>query len=261
MTRETQLLFDSILREDRSVMDLLTADWTYVDEVLAKHYGIPNVLGTRFRRVAVTDPQRHGLLGHSSVLTLTSLATRTSPVKRGEWVMEVLIGSPPPPPPPSVPPLAENVLNERPKSVRERMEQHRANPACSSCHRLIDPIGLALENFDAIGQWRINDAGLAIDPASQMYDGTRLDGPVALRQAILERSEAFITNFAENLLAYGLGRTLDYRDMPTVRAIVRDAGRDSNRISAFVRAVVHSAPFQMREAEVTLVDAARLREQ
>ena len=249
MTRETKMLFESILREDRNITDLLTADYTFVDEILAKHYGIPDVLGNRFRRVSLTDSNRFGLLGHGSVLTLTSLANRTSPVMRGKYVMEVLIGSPPPPPPPVVPPLEEAVDNQVVRSVRERLENHRENPACAACHQMMDPIGLTLENFDAIGQWRENDGGFLIDPSARMYDGTELDGPISLRQAMLDHSDAFIGTFTENLLQYGVGRVLDYRDMPAVRSIAREASGNGNRFSEFVQGVVNSVPFQMRRAD------------
>ena len=249
MTRETKLLFDSIMREDRGVTDLLTADYTFVDEVLARHYGIPNIQGSTFRRVPVTDPNRVGLLGHGSVLTLTSLANRTSPVLRGKYVMEVLLGVAPPPPPANVPALVENVENQKALPVRERLAEHRKNPACSACHNMMDPIGLALENFSAVGLWRSSDSGSRIDPAGELYDGTKLDGPVSLRNAILKRSDSFIASFTENLLAYGLGRLVDYRDMPAVRAIEREAAQNGFRFSSFVMGVVKSVPFQMRKAE------------
>ena len=249
MTRETKLLFGNVVREDRSLLDLLTADYTFVDEVLATHYGIPGVVGSTFRRVPVTDPNRRGLLGHSSVLTLTSLATRTSPVMRGKYVMEVLMGVAPPAPPADVPPLAENVENEQPRSVRERLAQHRANAACAACHNMMDPIGLALENFDAVGHWRNTDSGTPVDPSGQLFDGTKLDGPASLRTALLAHTDAFVTTFAENLLSYGLGRLLDPRDMPTVRGIVRDAARQDYRFSSFLLGVVTSVPFQMRQTE------------
>ena len=255
MTRETKLLFDSIMRENRSITDLLTADYTYVDEVLAKHYGIPNVQGSAFHRVQVTDPNRIGLLGHGSILTLTSLANRTSPVLRGKYVMEVLLGVAPPPPPPNVPALTENVENQKPLPVRERLAEHRKNPACASCHKMMDPIGLALENFNAIGLWRSIDSGSPIDPSGEMYDGTKLDGPVSLRNAVLKRSDAFIASFTENLLAYGLGRLVDYRDLPAVRAIVRDAAASENRFASFVLGVVRSVPFQMRQADEAVTTA------
>lgn len=246
MRREVELLFDSIVREDRDVLDLITADYTFVDETLARHYGIPDVLGNRFRRVSLDDPNRFGLLGKGGVLTMTSLSNRTSPVARGKYVLEVVVGAPPPAPPAVVPPFKESVNNEKVSTVRERMEAHRENPVCNACHQIMDPIGLALENFDAIGRWRANDSGLPIDSSSRLYDGTPLDGPIGLRKAILDRSEAVIGSFAENLLAYGVGRVLDYRDMPTVRSIARAAAGQENRFSAFVLGVVNSAPFQMR---------------
>jgi len=246
MRREVELLFGSVVQEDRGVLDLLSADYTFVDEALARHYKIPIELGPRFRRVPLTDPNRFGLLGKAGILTMTSLANRTSPVARGKYVLEVLIGSPPPPPPAMVPPFKEAVENEKVKSVRERMEEHRNNSACRACHQLMDPIGIAMENYDAIGLWRTKDSGQPIDSSVAMFDGTKLDGPVSVRQAILNRSEAFIGSFTENLLAYGVGRVLDYRDMPTVRSIARDALRNNNRLSSFILGVVKSRPFQMR---------------
>lgn len=249
MQRETELLFDSVMREDRNVLDLLTSNYTFVDEVLAKHYGIPNILGTRFRRVELKDPNRFGLLGQGSILTLTSQANRTSPVQRGKYVMEVLLGAPPPNPPPDVPALKENTINKQQTSVRERMEEHRASPACAGCHKLMDPIGMALENFDPVGLWRENDSGFRIDASGQMFDGSKLNGPVSVREAILKHSDAFIGNFTENLLAYGLGRVLDYHDMPVVRSIEREAARNNDRLSSFILDVVKSSPFQMRRAE------------
>jgi len=246
MKREAELLFNSILREDRNILGLLTADYTYVDEILAKHYGIPNVAGPQFRRVTLKDPNRFGLLGKAAILTLTSLANRTSPVARGKYVLEVLIGSPPPQPPPVVPPLKENVDNERVRSVGERMEEHRKSPACNGCQKIRGPIGLSLENFDAIGRWRANDGWTRVDPSSEMYDGTKLEGPSSLRDAVLSRSPAFITNFTENLLAYAVGRVLDYRDMPAVRSITRQAAKNDNRFSALILAIVKSTTFQTR---------------
>jgi len=248
MWRETEMLFESVMHEDRNVLDLLTANYTFVDERLARHYGIPNVLGSRFRRVELTDPNRFGLLGQGSILTLTSLANRTSPVRRGKWVMDVLLGTPPPAPPPNVPPLKENATQAAKLSVRERMEAHRKQEPCASCHKMMDPIGFALENFDPIGVWRTNDSGFRIDASGRMFDGSRLDGPVSLRQAILNHSDAFLRTFSSNLLAYGIGRVLDYQDMPAVRAIDREAAREDNSFSAFVLAIVKSAPFQMRRA-------------
>jgi hypothetical protein len=249
MRRETELLFDSIVHEDRSIVDLLTANYTFVDELLAKHYGIPNVLGTRFRRVTVSDEKRLGVLGHASILTLTSVSNRTSPVQRGKWVMIALLGTPPPPPPPGVPPLKETGENEKVQSVRQKMQEHRKNEPCRSCHQLMDPIGLALENFDGIGSWRAKDGGLPVDASGRMFDGTKLDGPVSLRKAVLSHSDAFIGTFAQNLLAYALGRVVDYRDMPMVRSIEQEAGRNNNRFSSFVSGIVRSMPFQMRRAD------------
>jgi hypothetical protein len=254
MRRETELLFDNIVREDRSITELLTADYTFVDERLAKHYGIPNVMGNRFRRVPVADPNRDGLLGHGSILTLTSTAIRTSPVQRGKYIMEVLLGTPPPPPLPNVPALPENSELRtghvaKPLSVRERTEQHRADPICAGCHKLMDPIGFALENYDSLGVWRTNDSGFRIDPTGQMFDGTKLDGPASLRQALLTHSDSFIGTFTENLLAYGVGRVMDYADMPTVRGIEHEAARSNNKFSSFVLGIVRSPAFQMRRAE------------
>lgn len=254
MKRESELLFDSVMREDRSMLDLLTADYTFVDERLARHYGIPNVMGGRFRRVPVTDDNRKGLLGHAGILMLTSTAIRTSPVQRGKWVMEVLLGTPPPPPPPNVPALPENSEGRtghvaKPESVRERMEQHRADPNCAGCHKLMDPIGFALENFDAVGVWRTNDSGFPIDAVGNMFDGAKLNGPASLRQAVLSHSDAFLSTFTENLLAYGLGRVIDYRDMPVVRAIDRDAEKNDYRFSTYVMGIVNSPPFRMRRTE------------
>jgi hypothetical protein len=246
MRREVELFFDSMMREDRNLLDLLTADYTFVDEPLAAYYRLPVVLGNRFRRVQLTDPNRFGLLGKSGILLMTSLANRTSPVARGKYVLEVLIGSPPPPPPPAVPKLQEASENQKNPTVRERMELHRRQEPCASCHKMMDPIGLALENFDAIGMWRSRDNGQAIDTSGMMFDGSKLDGPISVRQAVLNHSEAFVGSFTENLFAYGLGRVLDYRDMPTVRAITQEASKNNNHFSSFVLGVVKSKPFQMR---------------
>ena len=248
--RETELFFDSIVRDDRNVLDLLTADYTFANERIAKHYGIPNVMGNEFRRVALPDESRRGILGHGSVLQLTSVADRTSPVLRGKWVMEVLLGTPPPPPPPGVPDFEETkgVKDARTLSVRERMEQHRVNPSCNSCHRVIDPLGLALENFDPSGKWRIKDSGVTVDPSGVMYDGTKLSGPADLRQALLKHSDAILLSFTESLMTYALGRPIEYYDMPTIRAIVRDAGKNGNRMSTFISGVVNSSAFRMAKA-------------
>ncbi len=262
--KETELLFDSVMREDRNITDLLTANYTFVNERLAKHYGIPNIMGERFRRVTLNDPNRFGLLGDASILMLTSYANRTSPVQRGKYVLEVLLGSAPPAPPKDVPPFKEVGLNDKPVSVRERLEEHRKNPACSSCHAMMDPIGFALENYDAVGLWRTNDGPFKIDATGKMFDGAKLDGPVSLRQAILGHSDAFIGAFTESMMAYGLGRVIDYRDMPFVRAVEKEAAKSDNRFSSFILGIVKSPPFQMRKAEEpestpTVVDHAAQR--
>jgi mono/diheme cytochrome c family protein len=254
---ETELFFDSVVRENRSALDLLTADYSFVNERLARHYGIPNVTGPEFRRVPLPAPRR-GLLTQGSVLLLTSVADRTSPVQRGKWVLQVMLGSPPPPPPPNVPALEDTkaAADGRFLSVRERMEQHRANPACTSCHRVIDPIGLALENFDPTGQYRIKDNGVPIDSSGQLYDGTKMEGPDGLRSALLKRKDAFLATFAENLMTYALGRRLEAYDMPAMRAIVRDAEKQDYRIGAFILGVTKTAAFQMSRpasAETTAI--------
>jgi hypothetical protein len=244
--RETELLLESILREDRSVVDLLNADYTYVNEALARHYGIPGVKGTRFRRVTVQDENRRGLLGQSSFLLVTSVANRTSPVSRGKWVLENLLGTPAPLPPPNVPPLKENEGAQQPTSVRQRMEEHRNNPVCSACHKIMDPIGFSLENFDLIGTWRTTEGGSAIDASGQLVDGTKLDGPASLQKALLSRSDVFVQTMTEKLLTYGTGRALKYYDMPVVRSIARDAAKHDNRFSSLILGIVKSDPFQMR---------------
>ncbi len=251
MRRETELFFHSLVTEDRSLLELLTAEYTFVNERLAKHYGVPNVAGADFRRVPSPDDRRRGILGHGSILTLTSHALRTSPVLRGKWVMEVLLGSPPPPPPPDVPDLEETIVAEggRLLTVRERLEQHRASPACSSCHRMMDPIGLALENFDVTGAWRIKDNGAPIDATGELYDGTPVVSATDLREALLTRPTPLLRTFTENLMAYGLGRRLEYYDMPAVRAIVRQASASDDRLSAYILGVVNSPAFQMKRAE------------
>ena len=249
MRRETELFFDSIRQEDRSVLDLLTADYTFVDELLAKHYGIPNVEGSRFRRVTIADENRRGLLGQASILTVTSFANRTSPVVRGKWVMDTLLGAPPPKPPANVPPLKENVAGAKPLPVRARLEEHRSNSVCAACHTMMDPIGFALENFDALGAWRWNDSGFPVDASGQLVDGTKVDGPASLREALTSHSDAFLRTFTEKLLTYALGRGIEYYDMPVVRAIDCEAARNDNRFSSFILAIVRSTPFRMRRAE------------
>jgi hypothetical protein len=254
MRRETELFFGSIMHEDRNITDLLTADYTFVDERLARHYGIPNVEGNRFRRVTLTDPNRFGLLGQGSILTVTSFATRTSPVVRGKWVLENLLGAPPPSPPANVPPLRESTADVKDVSVRARLEEHRKNPVCASCHTKMDPIGFALENFDGTGAWRTRDGLDPIDTTGKMVDGTPIDGPVSLRAALMARSDVFIRNFTQKLLTYGLGRGVEYYDMPAVREIDREAAKENNRFSAIVLGIVKSAPFQMRQAETPPTD-------
>jgi mono/diheme cytochrome c family protein len=246
LVRETELLFESVVREDRSVLDLLDADYTFVNERLAKHYGIPNVYGPDFRRVPVPSDARRGLLGQGSMLLVTSNANRTSPVQRGKWILENILGSAAPLPPPDVPPLKENSTDTPPASVRARMEEHRNNPACSACHKIMDPIGLALEYFDGTGKWRTVDSGTQIDASGQLVDGTPLDGPSSLRKALLGRKEAGLGSMTQKLLMYAAGRETGYYDMPAVRAILRDASRDRYRFSALVLGIVKSAPFQMK---------------
>ena len=249
MERETELFFMSIVREDRNIVDMLTADYTFVDGRLAKHYGIPDVVGNRFRRVTVSDEARRGLLGHASILTVTSYPTRTSPVVRGKWILDNLLGAPPPQPPPDVPPLKENTEDSEPLPLRARLQEHRANPTCAACHATMDPIGFALETFDAVGAGRSFDAGERIDPSGQLLDGTRLDGPVGLRKVLVQRSDMFARTFTEKLLTYALGRGIDAADMPVVRSIAGAAAQRENRFSAFVLGIVNSAPFQMRRAD------------
>jgi hypothetical protein len=243
--RETELFFQSIVQEDRNILDLMTADYTFVNDRLAKQYGIPNIYGSHFRRVTLTDEARRGLLGKGSVLMVTSRAERTSPVLRGKWVLENLLGTSPPAPPPNVPPFPETD-GAQPKTVRERLELHRSNPACSSCHKLMDPLGFALENFDAVGGWRWKENGRPVDASDQIFDGTKVDGPVALRKALLSRPENFVQTVTEKLLTYALGRGLTYSDMPTVRAIVHEASRQEYRFSSIVLGIVKSSPFQLR---------------
>jgi hypothetical protein len=258
MHRETELLFDHIVDADRPVIELLTADYTFVNGRLASHYGIPGVLGPDFEMVEYPDARRRGLLGHGSILTLTSHASRTSPVLRGKWVMEVLLGAPPPPPPPNVPDLEETEGAEdgRFLTVRERMEQHRANPACASCHNMIDPIGLALENFDPTGAWRLRDGGNLVDPTGELYDGTPINGVDDLRQALLSRPEVFYRIFTENLMAYALGRRVEYYDMPAIRQITRDAAEQEYRLSAFIHGIVDSPAFRKARAVASPAVAA-----
>jgi hypothetical protein len=244
LARETELFFENIVREDHNVIDLLTADYTYVNERLAKHYKIPNVYGSQFRRVTITDDARRGLLGQGGILTSTSNANRTSPVERGKWVLTNLIGMPPAPPPPVVPALKETADNGTVLTMRQQMEMHRQNPVCASCHKLMDPIGFAMENFDGVGSWRSTDAGAPIDASGVFIDGTQLNGVVSLRRAIVKRPDVFVGAMTEKLLTYALGRGLDYHDMPAVRAIARQAGAHDYRFSSLVLGIVTSTPFQ-----------------
>jgi len=247
--KEAELFFGSIVREDRNVIDLMTADYTFVDERLAKHYGLRNVFGSNFRRVQLTDDTRRGLLGKGAVLMVTSHATTTSPVLRGKWVLENLLGSPPPPPPPDVPALREDEPGAPKRTMREQMEQHRNNPACAGCHKAMDPYGFALENFDVVGAWRTaNEGGAALDTADVLPTGERVQGVVGLRTALLERSDVFVQTLISKLFVYALGRGVTFQDMPTVRAVLRDAKAQHYRFSALVSGIVGSAPFQMRAA-------------
>jgi mono/diheme cytochrome c family protein len=265
LATEAEMFFASIMREDRSVVDLMTADYTFVNERLARHYGIPNVYGTHFRRVTLKDDTRRGLLGKGAVLMVTSHPHRTSPVLRGKWILENVLGSPPPPPPDVVPPFDEEAGAAKPKSVRERMEQHRRNPACASCHRMIDPAGLALENFDAVGGWRTRDGGTRgapVDASGQLIDGTQINGVVELRAALLREPEVFVRTVTEKLMTYALGRGLTATDMPAVRSVVRDSARDQYRFSSVILEIVRSVPFQMRTkspaGEAGAISTARL---
>ena len=248
--RETELLFQSIVREDRSVLDLLAADYTFVNERLARHYDIPHVYGDHFRRVGTAGhPMRGGLLGQGSMLTVQSLSTRTSPVKRGIWILENILGTTPPDPPPDVPELEAGESDGRALSMRAAMERHRANPACAACHRLMDPLGLALENFDAVGRWRETDAsGEPLDVSGELPDGTRFTGVAELKQALLANPEPFLRTLTEKLLTYALGRGLEYTDAPAVRRIVRDAAPREHRFSALVLGIVESVPFRQRRS-------------
>jgi len=248
MRRETELFFDNLVRENRSLMELFNADYTFANERLARHYGIPNVAGKEFRRLTYADDSRRGILGHGSVLVLTSMANRTSPVLRGKWVMEVLMGTPPPPPPPDVPDLdvTEGAQGGRLLTTRERLEIHRANPTCNACHRFMDPIGLALDNYDVTAKWRRRENGVALDTRGEFYDGTPITNPPELVEALLKRPVLLARNFAENLLAYALGRRVEYYDQPTIRAITEKAKENDYRVSTFILGVVMSDAFRMK---------------
>jgi mono/diheme cytochrome c family protein len=247
--RETELLFETIVREDRSILDLIDADYTFVDERLARHYGIPNVRGSRFRRVTLDEGARRGLLGHGSLLTVTSAGNRTSPVKRGKWILENLLGAPVPQPPPGVETNLATPPGAAPTSVRQRLEQHRASPTCAACHAVMDPVGFSLENFDLIGEYRDEDGGRPVNATGTLADGTTLDGPASLRKALLDRRGAVASTATEKLLTYALGRRVDYFDMPAIRTIVRDAARQDYRFSSLITGIVKSVPFTMKRAE------------
>jgi hypothetical protein len=253
MRRETETFFNYLVREDRSLLDLYRADYTFLNERLARHYGIPGVAGSQFRRVTYPDQTRRGLLGQGSILVQTSYANRTSPVLRGKWVMEVLLGTPPPPPPMdgSVPPLEKTAEanNGRPLTTRERMELHRSNPSCNSCHRFIDPIGLALDNFDVTGKWRARESGTPLDTRGEYYDGTPVQTPAELSAVLLKRPVPLVRTFTENLMSYALGRRVEYQDQPAIRAIAKAAEANQYRLSSFILGVVTSDAFRMKRAE------------
>jgi hypothetical protein len=257
---EAEMFFESIMREDRNVVDLLTADYTFVNDRLARHYGIPNVYGANFRRVPLTGELdvRRGLLGKGAIQLVTALADRTSPVLRGKWVLMNILGTIPPDPPGNVPPLKMSDKSANGQAValevsmRKRMEEHRSNPACAACHKMMDPIGFTLENFDAIGSWRTVEFGEKVNTADELVDGTKVDGPASLRQALLGYSPQFVRALTEKLMIYALGRGVQYYDMPIVRSIVRDAARNNNKFSSLIVGIVKSAPFQMNmKAEAT----------
>jgi hypothetical protein len=251
MRKETELFFNSLVREDRSVLDLYRANYTYVNDRLARHYGFPGVSGEEFRRVLYPDDTRRGVLGQGSILVQTSLANRTSAVLRGKWVMEVLMGSAPPPPPPDVPAFEDtaDAKNGKMLTTRERMEMHRANPACSSCHRFMDPIGLALDNFDVTGKWRERENGMPLDTRGDFYDGTAVTKPSELTAALLKRPVPLVRTFAENLMAYAIGRRVEYFDQPAIRAIARTAAANDYKMSSFILGVIKSDAFQMRRSD------------
>ena len=249
---ETELFFESIIREDRSVLDLLRADFTFLNERLAKHYGIPHVYGSRFRRVTFDDDSvgrtRGGLLRHGSVLAVTSYATRPSPVIRGKWILDNILGVPPPPPPPNVPELEEAETGGEQLAMRDRLAVHRANPVCASCHKQMDPVGFALENYDAIGRWRTAEAGVPIDASGTLFDGSAFSNATELEAALLRRPELFVNTMVEKLLVFATGRGVEYYDGPAVRKILRQGEADGYRFSSLVLGVVKSRPFQMRRA-------------
>jgi hypothetical protein len=244
--KEMDLFFDAQLKEDRSVVDLLTSDQTFLNEQLARHYGISGVYGSHFRPVKLTDENRFGLLGKAAVLSVTSYSTRTAPTIRGKYLLENILAAPPPAPPPNVPALDETTKDGKPRSVRDMLEVHRKNPVCASCHARMDPLGLSLENFDALGRWRTTDAGTPINASGVLLDGTKVDGPAALRRALVAQKEQFVRTVTDKLLTYAIGRGLEYYDAPAIRGIVRAAAADDYRWSSTILALVNSAPFRMR---------------
>ena len=245
--RETEMFFRNIVEQDRSVLEFIDADYTFVNERLARFYGIPGVKGSYFRRVALTGPQRGGILTQGSILLVTSYPNRTSPVLRGKWILESVLGSPPPPPPPDVPVLADSASTSA-ASLREQLQKHRSNPACSSCHSRLDPLGFSLENFDAVGKFRSSEGGSPIEASGAMPNGTVIDGPEGLKKILLSRKDEFVENLAGKLLTYGLGRGLEYYDQPAVREIRRQTARSGYSFSSMVLAIVNSVPFEMRRA-------------
>ena len=244
--KEIDMFLDAQLKEDHSIVDLLTSNETFLNEQLARHYGISGVYGTHFRRVTLTDENRFGLLGKAAVLAVTSYTTRTSPTVRGKWLLENILAAPVPAPPPNIPALESSVPEGKIVPVREMLESHRANPVCASCHSRMDPLGLSLENFDAIGQWRTTDAGKPIDASGVLLDGTKVNGPVALRRALVAQKEQFVRTVTAKLLTYSLGRGIEYYDEPAIRGIVRNAAADDYRWSSVILGIVKSPPFQMR---------------
>jgi hypothetical protein len=246
---ETEMFVESVIRENRSALDLLRAEYTFLNERLARHYGIPNVKGPRFRRVELpADSHRAGLLGHGSILTVTSYPDRTSPVVRGKWLLENFLGTPPPPPIPGVPPLKPPSFAGKVLSMRERVAEHRRSPVCASCHAMMDPLGFALEHFDGVGRWRaLDESGAPIDASGTLPDGTKFDGADGLRAALLS-SDRFVATLTEKMMTYALGRGVEHSDMPAIRAVLRTAARDDYRFTSLIRAIVESAPFQMRRS-------------
>jgi hypothetical protein len=259
MRKETQLFFNDIVSHDRSVLDVFNANYTFVNERLARHYDIPNVAGSDFQRVYYPDSTRRGILGQGSILVQTSLANRTSPVLRGKWVMEVLLNSPPPPPPPNVPTLDETQDGKdgRPLTTRERMEIHRKNPTCNACHQYMDPIGLSLDNFDVTGQWRWRENAVELDTRGNLYDGTPVSNPQQLVNALLKMPTPLLRAFAGNLMAYALGRRVEDFDQPAIRAITEKAEANGNKMSEYVLGIVNSAAFRSKRADVATDDSGK----